>query len=72
MLGAAGVTLVNQYREAAFRGPPETVLTPARFPHLAPPAIVTPAAPSMMPRTMAKSIRYSLDGTGVLFRTAGE
>jgi hypothetical protein len=41
MLGAAGVTLVNQYREAAFRGPPETVLTPARFPHLAPPAIVT-------------------------------
>lgn len=42
MLGAAVVTLLNQYREGlAFGGAPDIVLTASQFPHLAPPAIVT-------------------------------
>lgn len=41
MLGAAAVTLIREYIEGATTGPREVVLTPADFPHLAPPAIVT-------------------------------
>lgn len=40
MLGAAAVTLLQQWRESALT-PREVVLTPARFPRLAPPAIVS-------------------------------
>ena len=40
MLGAAAVTLLQQWQEAALASH-EVVLTPAQFPHLAPPAIVT-------------------------------
>ncbi|MBM4361053.1 MAG: hypothetical protein FJ104_00105 [Deltaproteobacteria bacterium] len=40
MLGAAAVTLLQQWRESAFTSR-EVVLAPAHFPHLAPPDIVT-------------------------------
>ena len=40
MLSAAAVTLFQQWQESALTSH-EVVLTPARFPHLAPPAIVT-------------------------------
>lgn len=40
MLGAAAVTLFQQWRESALTSC-EVVLTPAQFPRLAPPAIVT-------------------------------
>lgn len=42
MLGAAAVTLLRQWHESS-PGTHELVLTPAQFPHLAPPAIVTRA-----------------------------
>lgn len=40
MLGAAAVTLLQQWRESGSAAR-EIVLAPAQFPHLAPPAIVT-------------------------------
>lgn len=40
MLGAAAVTLLQQWRESGSTAR-EVVLAPAQFPHLAPPAIVT-------------------------------
>jgi len=40
MLGAAAVTLLQQWRESGATSR-EIVLTPSQFPHLAPPAIVT-------------------------------
>lgn len=43
MLGAAAVTLLREYVAEMQDHPREVVLTPARFPHLAPPAIVTRA-----------------------------
>ena len=41
MFGAAAVILIRQYIEGATVGACDIVLSPAQFPHLAPPAIVT-------------------------------